>query len=373
MLQRLYVDNYKCLVNFSLEFDELSLLLGRNGSGKSTVFEVLKRIQQFLSGDSRVRDCFPPQALTRWETRGTQVFEVAIRGDGGVFKYRLVLEHSDDRKKVKVETEELQFDDRALFSFHQGTVELLKDDGSAGPTYPFDWTQSGLASVYQREEYRHLDWFRNHIRRYAIVSLKPDRMHGETTEENEQLSVDGDNFASWYRFLVQEYPNRILELSSKLREVIDGLDEIRLRQVGSENRVLEVGLLHDGVNKPFYYSLDELSDGQRALVALYTMIAAGAAAGYTLFLDEPDNYVALSELEPWLMELGDSCGEGLHQAVLISHHPELIDQIGKDCGVWLKREGTGPVRIGDAPAPPPGTLRLSEVVARGWEDGEAQG
>jgi len=138
MLQRLYVDNYKCLVNFSIEFDELSLLLGRNGSGKSTVFEVLKRIQQFLSGDSRVRDCFPPQALTRWQTRGTQVIEVAIRGAGGVFKYRLVLEHSDDRKKVRVETEELHFDDRALFSFHQGTVQLLKDDGSEGPAYPFD-------------------------------------------------------------------------------------------------------------------------------------------------------------------------------------------------------------------------------------------
>jgi len=37
MIKRLYVDNYKCLVNFDLKLDELSLLLGLNGSGKSSV------------------------------------------------------------------------------------------------------------------------------------------------------------------------------------------------------------------------------------------------------------------------------------------------------------------------------------------------
>lgn len=370
MLQRLYVDNYKCLVNFSIEFDELSLLLGRNGCGKSTIFEVLMRIQQFLSGNSRVRDCFPPQSLTRWQTRGTQLFELETRSSSGLFKYRLALEHDDERKKVKVETEELHLDRRLLFRFHQGTVQLQRDDDSEGPTYPFDWTQSGLASVFERKEYSHLAWFRNHVRRYVIVALKPDQMQCDTPTESEELSANGNNFASWYRYLVQEHPTRMSDSLGKLREVIDGLHEIRLRQAGSENRILEVGLSHDGVNKAIYYRFDELSDGQRALVALYTMIAAGAAAGYTLFLDEPDNYVALAELEPWLTELGDTCGEGLHQAVLISHHPELIDHLGKDSGVWLRREGNGPVRIGDAPELPPNTLKLSEIVARGWEDGE---
>ncbi|KJV06625.1 AAA family ATPase [Methylocucumis oryzae] len=45
MLKRLYIHNYKCLVNFEIHFDQdVSLFLGGNGSGKSTVFEVLKKI-----------------------------------------------------------------------------------------------------------------------------------------------------------------------------------------------------------------------------------------------------------------------------------------------------------------------------------------
>ena len=74
----------------------------------------------------------------------------------------------------------------------------------------------------------------------------------------------------------------------------------------------------------------ELSDGQRALIALYALIHLAAGQGYTLFLDEPDNYVALPEIQPWLRELENVCGETVLQAVLSSHHPELIDYLGSE-------------------------------------------
>ncbi len=41
MLKRLYVDNYKCLVNFEFVPQQIQLLLGVNGTGKSSVFDVL--------------------------------------------------------------------------------------------------------------------------------------------------------------------------------------------------------------------------------------------------------------------------------------------------------------------------------------------
>ena len=37
MLERLYVDNYKCLVNFELPLQELTLLLGANDAGKTSL------------------------------------------------------------------------------------------------------------------------------------------------------------------------------------------------------------------------------------------------------------------------------------------------------------------------------------------------
>jgi len=59
MLQRLYVDNYKCLVNFELPLQELSLLLGPNGAGKTSVLGAaqcaLNREPRCLVGVDRFR------------------------------------------------------------------------------------------------------------------------------------------------------------------------------------------------------------------------------------------------------------------------------------------------------------------------------
>jgi len=65
MLKRLYVDNFRCLVNFEMKFDRLGLFMGENGAGKSTVFEVLRRLRSFLLGYENVEGSFPAEALTR--------------------------------------------------------------------------------------------------------------------------------------------------------------------------------------------------------------------------------------------------------------------------------------------------------------------
>ena len=48
MLTRLYADNFRCLVNFELLLDETNVLLGANGSGKTSVLDVLGRMQEFI-------------------------------------------------------------------------------------------------------------------------------------------------------------------------------------------------------------------------------------------------------------------------------------------------------------------------------------
>ena len=93
------------------------------------------------------------------------------------------------------------------------------------------------------------------------------------------------------------------------------------------------------------YRFDQLSDGQRALITLHLLLFADDAER-TLFLDEPDNYITLPELQPWLAELEDSCGDTLPQTILISHHPEAIDFLS-DNAIWLGREPESHTRILD--------------------------
>ena len=45
MIKSLYVDNYRSLHDFSIDFENLNLLVGLNGSGKSSVLEVVLNLR----------------------------------------------------------------------------------------------------------------------------------------------------------------------------------------------------------------------------------------------------------------------------------------------------------------------------------------
>jgi predicted ATPase len=336
MLKRLYIDNYKCLTNFDIRFEELTLLLGANGCGKSAVFEVVGKLRDFIRGDARVGELFPSTDLTHWSMKTEQHFELEIDISGGRYLYRLVIEHKPEIRFVRVMREELLFDDKPLFAFENGEVQLYRDDHSEGPTYSFDSTRSGLAPVADGNDNTRLCAFRNQVRRFVTLFLEPKRMNNGSASDADMLSSGGENFASWYQGRLQEDPRRVFDAMDQLRDVLPGLVNLRLVQRGSDYRELQAEFSLMGVESSSVYRFDQLSDGQRALIVLYLLLFADDA-GRTLFLDEPDNYITLPELQPWFAELEDGCGDNLPQTILISHHPEAIDFLS-DKAVWLGRD-----------------------------------
>jgi predicted ATPase len=75
MIKRVYIDNFKSLVNFELQLQELTLLVGPNGLGKTSVLDVVFALRQLLAGIAKVTDAgiFPTSTLTRWQKRTVQV------------------------------------------------------------------------------------------------------------------------------------------------------------------------------------------------------------------------------------------------------------------------------------------------------------
>ncbi len=115
------------------------------------------------------------------------------------------------------------------------------------------------------------------------------------------------------------------------------------------------------------YGFGQLSDGQKMLVALYSLLALSGNRRLSLFIDEPDNFVSPREIQPWFAELEERCGEKLEQAVIISHNPISIDYMAGASGRWFSRDEQGPVRVMNSPEQLVDGLALSELVARGWE------
>jgi predicted ATPase len=367
MLKRLYADNYRCLVNFELKLDRVNLLLGDNGTGKSSVFEVLHRLQQFLAGNAKVLAVFPSGELTRWQTNSTQRFELDLQVGEANYAYSLLIEHDEDRRRARIKSEMLLVDGKKLFSFEGGQAQLFHDDFKPGPEYPFDWTQSGVGVLQPRPDNKKLTRFRTEMGKIIVAGIHPMNMSSESREEESALSRNMENFVSWYRFVSQEHQGAMFPLVQELKKVMPGFSSFSLKEAG-EAKVLKVMFERPGGNgRPLLYDFKELSDGQRVLVALYALLLGLKDEGLSLFIDEPDNFVALREIQPWLSALTDYCGEGVEQAVLVSHHPEIIDHLALSSGRWFDRDSNGPARVSDKPKAQVEGLKPSESISRGWD------
>ena len=368
MIKRLYVDNYKCFVNFEVGLDPLTLLLGRNGAGKTAILDIVFAIQALLRGTAKVTDAFvfPTETLTRWQSRDIQAFEIEVELGSDTYVYRMDVEHEKSRQRARID-ERLTANGENLFLFTNGEVQLYRDDHSAGPSFGSDWTESALARVTERRDNRRLSRFLDFMRKVIICGLYPNKFEPESPTEDEMLRRDGRNFSGWYRYMHQEYPDLNDEYTEAMRDVIDGFHRLRVEKVGRDTKALMMAFREGGA--PYELRMDEASDGQRALSALYALTCFATGNGYTLLIDEPENYVALAEIRPWLRTVEELCGTSLHQVVMCSHHPEYIDYIGIKSGVLMTRENSGPARAGKIAKEIRNglsentTLRLSELVA----------
>lgn len=368
MIKRLYIDNFKSLVNFELPLQGLTLLLGSNGTGKTSILDVMFALRQLLAGSAKVTDrgIFPTSTLTRWQSVDTQIFELDVTISGHDYQYRLEIEHERLSRKARVRSERLNLSDQPLFDFQTGEVHLYRDDHSEGPTFGGDWSESAMARIPPRHDNTHLTRFLEFMRKVIVCGLQPTNFKAESFTEDSMLDRDAGNFAAWYRHLLFERQDLVPAFLQVLKEAIDGFRGIRMEKIGLDTRALMV--IFDQYNESYELRLDEISDGQRTLIALYSLVRLAAGQGYTLFLDEPDNYVALTEIQPWGIELADACGEDFIQAVICSHHPELIDYLGGDRGTVLERESSGITRARSLSlSATENALKLSERIARGWQ------
>lgn len=365
MLTRLYIDNFRCFANFEHRPARRELILGRNGSGKSSLVDALLLVRQFVVKGDALDDHYLLNQRTRWLEQRRLTFELEAEIEGGKYVYRLVIEPWGDPARPRVESETLHFDEHPIFEFANGEVRLFNDRFEHKVTYPFDWQRSALATITTRKDNRKLSQFKFWLSGLYCFRLNPFAMTARAETESLFPNVDLSNFASWYRHLLQAYPADNDALLNSLRTSLDGFTYLLSEAVGENIRLLAAEFSSAEKKTKVYFG--ELSDGQRCLVSLYTILHFVLAKGGTVLFDEPDNFLSLREIQPWLMAVDDVIEESKGQVLVISHHPEIINQWAPPNGVQLVRDGAGPVHTERFQGDPSSYLAASELVARGWE------
>jgi energy-coupling factor transporter ATP-binding protein EcfA2 len=351
-------------VNFDWRPGPLAILLGANGSGKTSLLHTLDSVQDLLSGETPIATAFPDRSRTRWDNRREQTIELDVRGNGGLYRYRLVVHHDPKTMgKPSILSERLSFDDRPLTQLEAGELRVFDNEGTT-PSAPFrvKTTRSGIGALAADKDDECLFWFKEWIWKLWLLRPDPRTMQSKVEgEEAEWLAQNLENFAPWYLHQLRLKPGSMFKANQALAQIMPGFLELFEKNGHLRARFGDETNSHS-------FAFGHLSEGQRALVALYVLRYVVAVPGNTLVVDEPDNYVALREIQPWLMELTDlALRKDGPQIWLISHHPEVLNLLARDYGWQFFREGTGPTRVKRF-APAEG-LDAAETVARGWEDG----
>jgi len=362
MLKEIYIDNYKTFVNFRLELSSFQLLLGENGSGKTSVFDVLSLLKDVMAG-AEVGEKFGESTLTRWNNNTTQKFQLVMEINNELYEYTLCIDKQRRGDRV-IMSEELLWNNKRFYWFDGNEVHLFRINWNTGllekgAQFSGDWQRSFLAQVGNREDNKPIINFRDELSNYTTVHPIPFLMSQKAISGTRHPGRYGENFADWFYHLSLESPNVGHKAASMLKEVLTNYHYLSLRESGMERR------LHAVVgNDAFDFS--ELSEGQRQLIFLYTLLAYMQEKSSAFFIDEPDNFVTLREIDPWWNEINDVCEMPGKQVILISHHPTIVDRMGHDKALWFSRpEGkhtiVKPYTVTDGLTP-------AETMERGWNN-----
>ncbi len=336
MLESLEIFGYKSLNKVALQFAAVTLLAGGNGSGKSSVFEVMSGLRNCLYEGHKYQDALPARSVfrgKRTEMLGV-LFNLSLRSGVDQFNVQLALRINHERQESSLRGESVSCNGKRIFEQHdrQLTYRNYKGDQIA---FERNQDRSFLPEVtHSTSDATDTDYtskFINTLARIGVFKLNPwaiasaeQSMHDNVTE----LKFDGSNFVDWYRGWITESPERSNLIVSSLASLIPGIRALRLLQIGN-TRQLKIEVQHDG--DAMQFGLSELSDGQRVLLVLACIVHSKKFD--TLLLDEPDSHIASSELQPLLREISDHV-----QLIFSSHRAEGIDFGASRSAILLRVE-----------------------------------
>ncbi|MHB9296071.1 hypothetical protein PilKf_01825 [Pillotina sp. SPG140] len=359
MITRLYVNNYRSLVAFEMRFDSMSVFCGANGSGKSSLFDAIQFVCALATGtcflgglpDTRGRTVSHLE-FTTWMQSTIQEFELDLLSNNHQFRYLLRLEQSEHHEP-RIIQETAICDDRNMYTRDADGVHF--DNGRTG--FPLDQRQAALASIQPMPDRREIELLQKSLSSLLILRPNIQSIEAESKAESHVLNINLSNLTSWYRYLSQDQQYSDLVRKS-LKCVWPDLKFLILEDAGMSVKTLK--LRFDGTDLRF----DQLSDGEKMLLGLYAVHAALSLGKVsTVLIDEPDNFVSLQELQPWLLAMSELT-DSAHQVLLISHNAEIIDGNPSATFFFWRDSHSSPTRVSALEAPE--GMTAGEALARGW-------
>jgi predicted ATPase len=337
VIHSLHVHNFRCLENFELPVSGKSsvLLIGKNGSGKTTVGRALQILQKIARGTNRVRDLIDPKDITRGQTDVPMRFEIEVTLETGVYRFTVAFEFPRGFKELRVLEEKLTVGGKTIYSRAVAEVHLARSGPEKEADFRIDWHMVALPIIQEQSKSDPIFIFKQWLARMLILRPTPSLISGDSKDETLQPDIQVTDFGAWFSGLLAYAPSAYSKIDDYLKQVMPDLRDIKNPTVGKDSRSLVVQFSNDhgSVNLPF----EDLSDGEKCFMICAVVLAANDAYGPVLcFWDEPDNFLAPAEVSQFVLALRRAFKSG-GQFIATSHNSEAIRSFSDDNTLLLSR------------------------------------
>ena len=338
------IRNFKSLEDVTLNFRDLTIIVGANATGKSSCLEALRLFGRIV----KVSSPPPPQWLQdflRNRTDQALTLEIITKEEDQDINYQVSISINDE--KVIFSRELLQIGEITVINVHENQGKVYDEDDEDGKN-PQDYkSKQGNLALKTAGDYGSkplTSQLSEFMRTWQFYDFEPRVMRGkrrsfplilkETQEEIPSLDIDGEYLEQVLLYWKLKHSDKFQEINQELYRCLG----ISLEVSGNEElRVKEV----DGQK----IKLSGLSDGTLRIIGYYVLLHQDDLPPL-IGIEEPERNLhpaILSSVASILQKLSQRT-----QIIITTHSSQLLDcfssdEINSDISVLLlsKKDASG--------------------------------
>lgn len=322
---KIAIKNYRRFLDETIDFDDIVLIAGKNGTGKSSFVELIYKIKQFITNGGKegyVESLVSYTDLPRWNLSefGKQEtsFTLEWKCESSVFLWELTTQYNLRDLKCRVIFERLTYGSDRLYDFNleseSGDAEVVSDDKKSFH-YPVNWNLSNLQLASRVNSKIRL--FISEINDKLFVhSVTPETMR----DDDELFDFHGKNFSKWFSEKLAQDIESVNGALQLYKGFMPGCVRTSISPKNGEVIISE----RKGANSTFELRFSELSSGQKKLCIYYALFKT-ATVGATFIFDEFENHLSSIELIPLYQLIQEEQESKNLQIVIVSHHNRTLN------------------------------------------------
>jgi predicted ATPase len=335
MIERIYIQNFRCLESFTLKLgsEPSALIIGKNGTGKTTTRKAIELFQAICRGSNRVGTLISQDDFAFGRTDRPMRFEIDVLREGGRYEYAVSFDWPPHFREARILDERLNVNGRPVFARVQNQVEL-----AGGATFGLDWHVFAISVVNEKPPGRSIEDLKAFLASLVLIAPVPTNMKGYSRQTTAELNEDASNYASCLRGLLEKKPAAYSEFVKFIQSVIPDFSAFEHEDRGKDGKQLRVTFKRPDAEENLTVEFDALSDGEKCYF-LSAYIVASTAAGFPVVCvwDEPDNHLSLSDVGQFIISLRKMAHRG-GQFIATSHHPEVVRKFSDETTFVLTRK-----------------------------------